>query len=164
MKHREVTIAELKNIGPTIARRLREIGIHTKADLEAIGPVAAYRRICEKRPGKTIPACYYLYSLEGALRGVHWDAISATVKQSLRNQRRSVSRQCRWKAVHDRRGYGLVAHRPAGYPRAVGKQLRAIRSRSLSMKAVFTALVALIASSAAFAEEEPLRLHISIET
>jgi len=86
MKHREVTIAQLKNIGPTIARRLTETGIHTKADLNAIGPVAAYRRICQKHPEKTIPICYYLYSLEGALRGLHWDAISATVKQSLRSQ------------------------------------------------------------------------------
>ena len=86
MSHREVTIAQLKNIGPTISRRLTEIGIHTKADLEAIGSVAAYRRICEKHPGTTIPVCYYLYSLEGALRGVHWDAIGATVKRSLWSQ------------------------------------------------------------------------------
>lgn len=41
MQHREATIAELKNIGPTIARRPTKIGIHTKADLEATGPAAA---------------------------------------------------------------------------------------------------------------------------
>lgn len=86
MRHRDVRIAQLKNIGPTIALRLAEVGIHTKADLEAVGPVAAYHRICEKHPGKRIPVCYYLYSLEGAIRGVHWDAISEPVKHSLRNQ------------------------------------------------------------------------------
>ena len=86
MSHRPIAIAQLKNIGPTIARRLAEIGIHTKADLEAIGPVAAYRRMCVKHPGTTIPVCYYLYSLEGALRDVHWDDIGETVKHSLRIQ------------------------------------------------------------------------------
>lgn len=83
MKRHPEPIEWLKNVGPTIASRLKEIGIHTRADLEAVGPVAAYRRICAKHPEKTIRVCYYLYSLEGALRGQHWDAIGATVKQSL---------------------------------------------------------------------------------
>jgi len=86
MKRQQEPIEQLKNIGPTIARRLKEIGVHTRADLEAIGSVAAYRRICEWHQGKTIPVCYYLYSLEGALRGLHWDAIGPGVKQSLLSQ------------------------------------------------------------------------------
>lgn len=71
MNKKTVAIEQLKNLGPTIAKRLREIGIHTSAELRAVGPVAAYRRICAKNPGKTIPVCYYLYSLKGALRNKH---------------------------------------------------------------------------------------------
>jgi len=86
MKRQSIPIERLQNIGPTIARRLKEVGIRTDADLRSVGPVTAYRRICAKYPGKTIPVCYYLYSLEGALRGQHWDAIDPDVKQSLLSQ------------------------------------------------------------------------------
>ena len=72
MTVKSVPIEQLKNIGPTIARRLRDVGIRTSGDLRTVGPVTAYRRICAKYPSKTIPVCYYLYSLEGALRNQHW--------------------------------------------------------------------------------------------
>ena len=73
----------LPNIGATVARRLHDIGVRTRGDLETIGAVEAYRRICARNPGKTMPVCYYLYSLEGALRGKHWDALGESVKRSL---------------------------------------------------------------------------------
>ncbi len=82
-KSPHLPIEQLLNIGPTVARRLKEIGIHTEADLRAVGSITAYRRICEKHPKKTIPVCYYLYSLEGALRKQHWDDIGANVKKDL---------------------------------------------------------------------------------
>jgi DNA transformation protein len=84
--NRGVSIEGQTNIGPTIAGRLREVGIHTVADLERVGPAAAYLRICERHPGKTIPVCHYLYSLEGALCGKRWDAIGGEAKQSLLRQ------------------------------------------------------------------------------
>ena len=83
---RRVPVEGQTNIGPTIAGRLHEVGIHTMEDLERIGPAMAYLRICEKHPGETVPVCYYLYSLEGALRGKHWDAIGSKVKRSLLRQ------------------------------------------------------------------------------
>jgi len=79
-------IEQLRNIGPTIARRLKAVGIHTQADLRTVGSVAAYLRICAKHPGKTVPVCYYLYSLEGALSNQHWDDIGSTIKQRLLRQ------------------------------------------------------------------------------
>jgi DNA transformation protein len=85
-KSPHLTIEQLWNIGPTVARRLKEIGIHTEADLRAVGSVAAYQRICAKHPGKTVPVCYYLYSLEGALRNQHWDTLGSTIKQNLLRQ------------------------------------------------------------------------------
>lgn len=76
-------LAQLRNIGPTIRRRLMEIGIHSRADLRRIGPVRAYRRICENYPNQTIPVCYYLYSLQGALMDVHWDELPGPLKDEL---------------------------------------------------------------------------------
>lgn len=79
-------VGQLKNIGPTVARRLLEIGVKTRKDLEAVGPVAAYRHISANYPGKHLPVCYYLYSLEGALRDQHWNEIPEQAKMALRSQ------------------------------------------------------------------------------
>jgi len=79
-------LGRLRNIGPTIERRLREASVHTKEDLEAIGAVEAYRRICAANPGRTIPVCYYLYSLQGALMETHWDALPDQLKADLRKE------------------------------------------------------------------------------
>ena len=76
-------LARLKNIGPTIERRLNEIGVYTRSDLERIGPAEAYRWICRNHPNQTIPVCYYLYSLQGALMGVHWDKVPKKMKDQL---------------------------------------------------------------------------------
>lgn len=86
MTNESVPVEQLRNIGPTIARRLEEVGIRTSGDLRSVGAVAAYQRICATNPGKTIPVCYYLYSLEGALRGRHWDALGSKIKQRLLSQ------------------------------------------------------------------------------
>lgn len=75
-----------KNIGPVILRRLNDIGVYTLADLAALTSVQAYKRICAQNPGKTIPVCYYLFSLEGALLDLHWDDLPKRVKFSLRKQ------------------------------------------------------------------------------
>lgn len=86
MTKESVPVEQLRNIGPTIARRLKEIGIRTADDLRSVGVVAAYQRICTADPGKTIPVCYYLYSLEGALRGRHWDSLGSKIKHDLLSQ------------------------------------------------------------------------------
>ena len=79
-------LSSLKNIGPTTQKRLQEIGINTKDDLKRVGPVLAYQKIQSKNPGKTIPVCYYLYSLQGALDNKHWNNISQKKKQKLLDQ------------------------------------------------------------------------------
>lgn len=76
-------LSELMNIGPTIERRLNVIGIRSRADLEKVGPAEAYRRISAAHPGQTMSVCYYLHSLQGALDGMHWDALPADVKARL---------------------------------------------------------------------------------
>lgn len=79
-------LSGLKNIGPTIQKRLQEIGINSKSDLKRVGPVLAYQKIQSENPEKTIPVCYYLYSLQGALDNKHWDDISQNTKQKLLDQ------------------------------------------------------------------------------
>jgi DNA transformation protein len=76
-------LAGLKNIGPTIEKRLNEIGITSRADLERVGAAPAYLKIKKKNPSVTVPVCYYLYSLQGALIGTHWDALPAKTKKEL---------------------------------------------------------------------------------
>lgn len=76
-------LSRLKNIGPTIEKRLNEINVYTRSDLERIGPVKAYQWIRRNYPDRTIPVCYYLYSLQGALLNVHWDKVPEKTKKKL---------------------------------------------------------------------------------
>jgi DNA transformation protein and related proteins len=68
---------KLLNVGPKSAAWLRQVGVRTHADLEALGSVAAFMKV--KRAGFR-PSLNLLYSLEGALLGCHW--------QQLPNERR----------------------------------------------------------------------------
>lgn len=76
-------LAGQPNIGPTIAARLAQIGVHTLDELRRLGAAAAYRQLKAHHPGVTLPVCYYLYSLQGALDGVHWNALPPVTKQRL---------------------------------------------------------------------------------
>ena len=75
-----------KNIGATIEKRLNEIGVFSLADLAEMTPVNAYKNICKENPNKTIPICYYLYSLQGALLDLHWNKIPEELKKELLKQ------------------------------------------------------------------------------
>lgn len=86
MNNPDLPVKELRNIGVTVARRLHEVGIRTQRDLERIGAVTAYCEIKQRHPEARTPLCYYLYSLEGALRGQHWDDLGETVKRTLREE------------------------------------------------------------------------------
>ena len=77
-------LRKAKNIGATIEKCLNEIGIFTLADLAEMTSVEAFKRIRENYPGKTIPVCYYLYSLEGALLDLHWNDIPSELKEELK--------------------------------------------------------------------------------
>ncbi|WP_020530247.1 TfoX/Sxy family DNA transformation protein [Flexithrix dorotheae] len=78
-----IELKKARNIGITIRQRLNEIGVFTLADLAEITPVGAYRNICELHPGKTIPKCYYLYSLQGALMDLDWRKLPEEIKETL---------------------------------------------------------------------------------
>lgn len=86
MSKNDLPTTALPNIGPTIARRLGSVGVHTRGDLAALGAATIFKRVRERYPKETISLCYYLYSLDGALRGCHWDDLSARRKAALRRE------------------------------------------------------------------------------
>ena len=63
---------KLRNIGPKSAAWLRQVGLRTRDDLEAAGPVDAFMRV--KRAGFK-PSLNMLYALEGALQDCHWQEV-----------------------------------------------------------------------------------------
>ena len=73
----------LKNIGSTIADRLESVGLKTLGDLKKVGPAKAFNFVKDAYPGITIPVCYYLYSLQGALVGKHWNDLPSATKERL---------------------------------------------------------------------------------
>lgn len=56
----------------------------TLADLEKMTSVEAFKKIRSNYPDKTVPVCYYLYSLEGALLNLHWNDIPSELKEELK--------------------------------------------------------------------------------
>lgn len=77
-------LAELKNIGRTVASKLHELRIDSEAKLKEFGSAKAYKWLSRQHPEKRLPVCYYLYSLEGAIQNRHWDDFSETEKANLR--------------------------------------------------------------------------------
>ena len=77
-------LRQAKNIGADIKKCLNEIGVFTLADLEKMTSVEAFKKICGNYPDKTVPVCYYLYSLEGALLNLHWNDTPSELKEELK--------------------------------------------------------------------------------
>ena len=75
----------LANLGPTTIRRLEAVGVRDRKTLARFGPASTYRALCAEA-GTRLPVCYYLYALEGALRGVNWRELSPQEKARLRGE------------------------------------------------------------------------------
>ncbi len=75
-------VHELKNLGPVSVGWLHELGCHTRADLEALGAVMAYKILKHHHPRDVNRNL--LYALHGALTDTHWTSISPDVKAALR--------------------------------------------------------------------------------
>ena len=79
-------VEHLKNIGPTTAQWLHEAGLHTKADLEEIGAVMAYKVLQHQRPRQV--NIMLLYALQGALMDLSWSALPPDLKAQLKRDAR----------------------------------------------------------------------------
>jgi DNA transformation protein len=73
---------DLPGLGPKSLQCLHEVGIYTKSDLEAIGPVKAYV-LMARNCTRLKPSLNLLYALVGALEGVHWREIAKKEKGRL---------------------------------------------------------------------------------
>lgn len=60
---------------------LEEVGIRTVADLQRLGPVAAYRIVKRKRSGVSLNL---LWALAASLKGIDWRELSESEKDLLR--------------------------------------------------------------------------------
>lgn len=75
------SIAKLLNLGPQSSAWLHQIGIRRRQDLEAIGPLEAYRQI----RSLGLPASLNLvYAIQGALTDTHWLKLPQETKDELK--------------------------------------------------------------------------------
>jgi len=83
-------IVECRNLGPTSARYLRQLGIYTLGDLKSLGPVAVYVSLLQSQ---VKPSLNLLWAMMGAVERRDWREIDTTEKrhalelvQALRNK------------------------------------------------------------------------------
>ena len=75
-------IEEMRNLGPTTAKMLADVGVHREGDLRRIGAVDAYHRL-KFRFGRQV-TIIALYAMEAALRGCDWRSLDPETKERLR--------------------------------------------------------------------------------
>lgn len=74
-------LANLKNLGPESAKWHRQVGIHTKSDLKAVGPLKTYALV--RQAG--LPASLNLvYAIQATLMGLHWQKLPPDVRDELK--------------------------------------------------------------------------------
>ena len=76
-------ISSLKNLGPTSAEWLRQVGIHTEEDLRNVGVIQAYKMV-EAAGYK--PTLNLLWAMVGTLEGIGWDEIPEGMKAQLKKE------------------------------------------------------------------------------
>ncbi|MCI9551973.1 MAG: TfoX/Sxy family protein [Acutalibacter sp.] len=74
-------LTEMKNIGAEMARKLEAIGIDWPEKLLEIGAKGAFRRLKEAFPNVCL---VHLYSLEGAVTNMEFNALSEEKRRELK--------------------------------------------------------------------------------
>ena len=74
-------LSKLKGLGPRSEKCLNEIGIHTRVQLSALGPVQAYIKLTNECSIK--PSLNFLYAMVGALEDRHWADIARSERRRL---------------------------------------------------------------------------------
>jgi hypothetical protein len=80
-------IESLRNLGPKSSQWLRDVGITTIADLEQLGPVAAFRLVKERQPKVSLNL---LWAIAAGLKGKDWRELPEATKQRLRKEAEEV--------------------------------------------------------------------------
>ena len=81
---REAEQAGMRNIGPTSARWLAEVGIDTPDELRRVGAAEAYRMVKAWRPWDV--TLILLWALEGAIRDIYWMDVTPERRLELRRE------------------------------------------------------------------------------
>jgi DNA transformation protein len=76
-------IESLPNLDPKGGQWLREVGVHTAADLEQLGPVVAFRIVKQRQPKASLNL---LWALAAGLNGKDWRELSEATKRRLRKK------------------------------------------------------------------------------
>jgi len=79
----EAPVATMRNLGPVSSRWLAAAGIRTRADLQRLGPVLAYRLVKQRQPRASLNL---LWALAGAIDDVDWRALSKARRKQLQDQ------------------------------------------------------------------------------
>ncbi len=80
-------LTELRNIGPILAGRLAQVGIHTYDDLADLGSLETFARI---RKIDHNGCCNMLYAIEGAIQKIRWHHLSKEDKTRLKESYRTI--------------------------------------------------------------------------
>ncbi len=83
----DLPIESLLNLGPKSSEWLRDAGINTIAELEQLGPVAAFRLVKDRQPKVSLNL---LWALEAGLKGKDWRELPKATKQRLRKKAEEV--------------------------------------------------------------------------
>jgi hypothetical protein len=73
----------LLNLGPQSSLWLRDAGICTIAELEQIGPIAAFHLVKQRHPKVTLNL---LWALAAGLKGQDWRELTESTKKRLRKE------------------------------------------------------------------------------
>ena len=82
-KSKTSNLRQLRNIGRVMEERLLEVGIDSCRQLKKTGAAKAFEMIRDKHPEANLPVRQYLFSLQGALLNMHWDALPDRTKRRL---------------------------------------------------------------------------------
>lgn len=97
MSHQPLERASnLKNLGRKSRRRLETVGVRSLEDLRTLGVMETYQRL---RMAGFKFSTVGLYALEGALTGMHWNAIGQERKLELRIMAYTVRTQLKFEAM-----------------------------------------------------------------
>ncbi len=76
----DTPIENLRNLGPSSAAWLEEIGIHTRSELQRLGPLVAFRMVRQNHAGTSLNL---LWAMVAALEDKDWREITDQRKQRL---------------------------------------------------------------------------------
>ena len=80
--HSELT--SLRNIGATLEKKLKSVGIMTAEELKAIGSEEAYVRLKLRYPETKSMCLVHLYAIEGAVADMEYNRLPEDVKLRLK--------------------------------------------------------------------------------